>query len=89
MLLVHLNGGDSVSIEPESLARVQFYSTSKAGEDADWVYTFYDAVQCSDFYASQIETDPFFANEFSGEGWICPDVKDITVLNNPFLFDFG
>lgn len=39
-------------------------------------------------YASEL-ADGDLINEFDQDWWICPDVKNITVLNNPALFDTG
>ena len=33
--------------------------------------------------------EQFFDNEFSQGTWICPDVSEITIYNNPFLFENG
>ena len=43
---------------------------------------------CKDIYADRM-SETFFQNEFSTGDWICPDVANITIFNNPFLFETG
>ena len=32
---------------------------------------------------------PALNDEFSGVDWICPDVSNFKVNNNPWLYDYG
>ena len=36
-----------------------------------------------------METDQILADEFRADGWICPDVSDISILNYPNLYNGG
>ena len=50
----------------------------------------YPSIRCNQLFAKQIENgEKFFVNEFSSDAWICPDVSEIKMLNNPFLFAKG
>ena len=41
-------------------------------------------------YESEIAAnDSFYAIEFSDDGWLCPNVSQIDIYNNPFLFEDG
>ena len=69
------------------VARIGFYRTRR--NENDFSFTFLPAARCSDIYAEEIETDEFFRTEFSNPDWICPDLGQINIYNNPFLFDHG
>ena len=85
--MINLTPSDLV--DTESIARIQFYSTEKVSADSDTVAVWTDAARCSEVYAKEIAIDTFFAQEFSDPSWICPSTRNITIYNNPFLFDTG
>ena len=35
------------------------------------------------------EFKDFYKTEFANDDWYCPQVKNFTVFNNPFLYDTG
>ena len=75
---------------PEELVRVQFQQFISEKADGNIDMNIFPAIKCNELYASQIASnDDFYATEFADDAWICPDVKEIEIYNNPFLFDTG
>ena len=72
----------------EELVRVQFQQAYKA-PDGGIKYRYFPAIQCNQLYAREIEESDFFRTEFSNDGWLCPNVPEIEIFNNPFLFEDG
>lgn len=73
----------------DSVARVSFYSASKQ-LGGSTQYKFFPAARCKDIYAAEISAgNDFYTEEFGDGNWICPDVRQITIQNNPFIFDSG
>ena len=80
------------SITPEQLVRIQFYQTVKESKDSKPELVFFPAVQCNELYKDEMESDEFkdfYKTEFANDDWYCPQVKNFTVFNNPFLYDAG
>ena len=76
-------------VDPESIARIMFYETNRSDGDDNVSYDFVNAKRCMDVYADQIETDKFFAEEFSDPAWICPDLQQIELYKNPLVYKSG
>ena len=74
-------------LDVDSLARVQFFATTNSPEEG-LKTTFLPVGFCKDIYADRMD-EAFFENEFSQGEWICPDISEITIFNNPFLFENG
>ena len=50
----------------------------------------FPAVKCNELYAREIANgDAFYATEFKEDGWMCPNVRSIDIINNPFQFSHG
>ena len=49
----------------------------------------FPAIKCNELYAEEIKSNNFYAVEFSDDAWLCPNVREIQIYNNPFLFDYG
>ena len=86
MALQHVSY-DGETIDAETIARVQFFSTNKA--DGEFSTTWFDAIRCNELYDREIAEEAFYATEFAANYWICPKVRTIEIYNNPFLFDTG
>ena len=55
-------------------------------DDGLWV----PSIRCQDLYNDTLMlTDELVAEEFSNPNWICPDLKNITILNYPSLYEQG
>jgi len=75
-------------IDVETLGRIQFYQAVR--DDKDTInFNFVNAVRCLDLYATEITESTFYMEEFGDKAWICPNLRNIDVLNNPFLFSKG
>ena len=74
--------------DPETIARVQFYSTHRPSKEDELEYNFFNAARCKDIYADKMD-DQFYQHEFSDQSWICPDTSSFEIYNNPFLFETG
>lgn len=84
-----LNDVGEVVVDIDTLTRVQFFATEKLS-DHDHLHTqWYEGIRCSELYAEEMKVDKFFADEFKDPTWICPNVRNITIYNNPFLFSTG
>lgn len=79
--------GSVSPIDPETIARVQFFQTVRTPDSFEFKWI--GAARCKDIYAREMKDDAFYKTEFHDESWICPDTRNITILNNPFLFDNG
>lgn len=83
------------SADPETLARVQFYVWTLAEENTNihnpkMTSNFVPAVRCQDYYADKIDPNsesysPTIEREFKDPNWICPNVTDFYLLNNPLM----
>ena len=77
-------------IDPESVARIQFFSTERNDDTNTWKEVWYESIRCNQLFAKQISKgEKFYVNEFSNDAWICPNISEINLLNNPFLFPTG
>ena len=75
-------------LTPEQLVRVQFQQAYL--EDGGKVkYRYFPVIKCNQLYAREIEESEFFKTEFSNDSWLCPNVSEIEIFNNPFLFEDG
>lgn len=75
--------------DAETVARIGFYGAHRFNSTTI-EFHFYPAARCKDIYAPEIESgNDFYRDEFSADGWICPDIRNIPVFNNPFIFDSG
>ena len=72
----------------DKLARIQFYTTERYSQ-TNFTFKFLPAARCKDIYAEEISFVKFYEEEFSDPDWICPDLRQIDIFNNPFLFDKG
>ena len=92
----HLDGDADVDLDVDTIARIQFYTYTltdynKESGDENIQREFVGAVPCSEKYKDsdsntiQIE----FGGDTTPNRWICPDVEDIKVDNDPFLFTYG
>ena len=75
------------------MLRIGFYEydftkNSDTDEVAKENITWRKAVPCYDLFNSA----EVFEEEFNKDGnytWYCPDVKNITLNNDPYLYDYG
>jgi len=75
--------------DADTVARIGFYAANRTSSTSI-DFHFFPAARCKDIYAPEIESgSDFYQEEFSAGGWICPDIRNITVFNNPFIFDSG
>ena len=81
-------------LELDSLVRVQFYSyniniTDKESNQTD--ITWFNATRCKEFYAdSPYQNVQEEFNEVEDNFvWYCPDFPNITVNNDPLLYEYG
>ena len=86
---LHMRGKKQTTVTPEELVRIQFYSNHRESKDSGFTLEMFPAIQCNTLYASEMESDLFYATEFAEDDWYCPDVRNIEIYNNPFLFDTG
>ena len=80
-------GMEDVTVD--QVARVQFFSASREAGNPSETYEWIGAARCKDIYANEIASNQFYQTEFSNPSLICPDTRNITIYNNPFLFDTG
>lgn len=74
----------------EPYYRIQFYSLVREGNTENLTQQWHSAVFCDQFYkAPHIVNGVDISIELASQDWICPDVTDITVLNNPTLYTSG
>ena len=75
--------------DPETIARISFYSAHRTSHD-DIKFKFYPAARCKDIYSKEIESLDFYKQEFENPRWICPDISDqVSIYNSPHNFDTG
>ena len=73
-------------LDVTQLYRIQFYSLIMV--DGDVRSAWYSATTCRGLYQNSENWDRL-KGEFNSDNWICPDVKNITVHNNPELYRDG
>ena len=87
--------GDTEGVDVSSIARIQFYSAvGKPGESGqtEFTYEWHSAKLCDDLYSENLtgENAKFYESEFGGKfDWVCPDLDEIEVYNNAFLYREG
>ena len=52
-------------------------------------HKWYGATSCTQKYGTQAEEGGSLYNEFGGGNWICPDIEDFELENNPALYTTG
>ena len=77
---------DITDIEP--YYRIQFYS--QILDDQNYSKKWYSSKLCKDFYQAPYEINGVsIKDEIVMSQWVCPDVANITLMNNPSLYTEG
>ena len=65
---------------------MEFFSAYWADEDTELNFKWHKAVPCKGMFP---HVTGVRAKEFEEEGWLCPNITEFSVYNDPDLFDFG